>query len=111
MNVDNQALALLAHEQDPGAPEPRRTGADAAPARIQTARAITHTIDDNSPAIEKIDALLRDRRRIEAIRVARSACSLGSREAKELIEERQLILGLRTPGVGFSFFRLFRTSN
>lgn|GEM_PF-2864932 len=112
MNIDNDVLDLLTDGQDGDALElhRERTGLDhdEAVAHIQAAKRMTHEIVDGDPAVEEIDALLRSRHKIEAIKVARTAYRIGLREAKELIDERQVSLGLRTPGVGFSLFGLFR---
>jgi len=114
MNVDNDVLDLISTGQDNDALElhKQRTGVDhaEAEAHIQAAKQLTHEIVANDPAVEEIDALLRDRRKIEAIKVAREAYKMGLKEAKELIEERQLSLGLRTPGSGFSLFGFFKKS-
>lgn len=114
MNVDNDVLELLSKGQELDALElhRERTGVDHAEAvaHIQAAKRLTHTVASNDPAVEEIDALLRDRRKIDAIKVARQAYAIGLKEAKELVEERQYSLGLLTPGSGFGFFGLFKKS-
>lgn len=114
MNVDNDVLDLLSNGQELEALElhRQRTGTDheQAVAQIQAARPLTHQVDDHDPAIEEIDALLHERRKIDAIKIAREAYGIGLKESKELIEERQLALGLRTPGAGFNLFGFFKKS-
>lgn len=112
MNVDKDVLEMLANGQELDALElhRERTGVDhhEAVAHIQAAKQFTQTVPDNDPAVSEIDALLHARKKIEAVKVARQAYGIGLKEAKDLVDERQYILGLRTPRTGFSFFGLFK---
>ncbi|MCB9838857.1 MAG: ribosomal protein L7/L12 [Phycisphaeraceae bacterium] len=114
MNVDNDVLDLLSNGQELDALELHRertgVGHEEAVAHIQAAKQISHNMPGNDPAIPEIDALLHARKKIEAIKVARQAYSIGLKEAKDLVEERQYVLGLRTPGSSFNLFGFLKKS-
>ncbi len=112
MNVDNDVLDLLSAGQEEEALElhKERTGHDheVASAHIQAAKQMHHAVDDHDPAVAEMDAAIHARRKIDAIKIAREAYGIGLKEAKELVEERQFALGLRTPRTGFSLFGFFK---
>jgi len=109
MNVDKGILELLADGPEPDpAHAPQHAHDHPLKARIQTARSLSSNVEPDHPALAEIDALLRDRRVLAALRLARRTIRLGLRDAAALIEERQYALGLRTPGSGFSLLSILR---